>query len=249
MITGAARGMGLGFALRLAEEGADIIALDLVEDDLAEVVDGVRGFGRRVVARAADVRDFEGLTRAVDAGVAELGRLDIVAANAGIAGTAPALELTEAQWRDMLDVNLTGVWSTCRAAVPHIISGRRGGSVVITSSVGGLRGMLKRGHYVATKHAVVGLARTLAAELGPEQIRVNTVHPTRVDTPMLRALRADPDPANPISGGTSMHLLPIEWIEVVDVANAVLFLASDEARYVTGVALPVDAGRTQNMPG
>ena len=155
VITGAARGMGLGFALRLAEEGADIIALDLVEDDLAEVVEGVRATGRQVVARAADVRDFAGLQQAVDAGVAELGRLDIVAANAGIAGTAPLLELADEQWRDMLDVNLTGVWNTCRAAVPHLLNGRRGGSVVITSSVGGLRGMAKRGHYVATKHALL----------------------------------------------------------------------------------------------
>src|SRR5690625_2013824 len=197
-ITGAARGQGRSHALRLAEEGADIIAVDTLEDipgvpyalatqaDMDETVRLVEATGRRIVARKADVRNFEELKRAVDEGVAELGRLDIVNANAGISGPmAPTVDLEESAWRNMIDINLTGVWHTAKAAIPHLLGGGRGGSIVITSSVAGLKGMANIGHYVAANHGVVGLMRTLALELGDQNIRVNTIHPTQVDTPMI----------------------------------------------------------------
>ena len=266
-ITGAARGQGRSHALRLAQEGADIIAVDIAEqmstvpypmstpEDLEETVRQVEALDRRIVARKADVRDGEALRAAVDAGVAELGRLDIVAANAGIFSNATVEELTEEQWADMLDVNLSGVWRTCKVAIPHLRAAG-GGSIIITSSTAGIKGFPNFAHYVSAKHGVVGLMRTLALELAPDMIRVNTIHPTSVDTPMIQnenlyALFApDLEPAQRTReelGGRfgAMNALPIPWVEPVDISNAVLWLASDEARYVTGVMLPVDAGSTQ----
>ncbi|MER6523844.1 mycofactocin-coupled SDR family oxidoreductase [Streptomyces sp. NPDC001508] len=263
-ITGAARGQGRSHAVRLAEEGADIIAVDVCKqldgvqfpmstpEDLEETVNRVQKLGRRIIAVQADVRDHDALRSAVDHGVAELGRLDIVVANAGLGSDGSRLDaMSEKTWRDMIDVNLTGVWLTTKVATPHLLAGGRGGSVVLTSSVGGLRGHANIGHYIAAKHGVVGLMRTLAWELGEHGIRVNSLHPTQVNTPMVmhegtyRMFR--PDLENPtvddfaaVSQG--MHLLPTPWVEPLDISNAVLFLASEEGRFVTGVTLPVDAG-------
>jgi len=265
LVTGAARGQGRAHAVRLAQEGADIIAVDLcagidtvvgkyppaTREDLDQTVVEVEKLDRRVVARVADVRDQAALDEAVAAGVAELGRLDGVVANAGIASYGRAWELDEATWQDMIDVNLTGVWHTAKAAIPQLIEGDRGGAMVFTSSIGGFKGIQQVGHYVSAKHGIVGLMRNLANELAPHRVRVNTVHPTNVDTHMIQNpgtwgmfAPGDPEPTQDkaIAGFTSLNALEIPWIESVDVANAVLFLLSDEARYITGATLPVDAG-------
>ncbi|MFC5749798.1 mycofactocin-coupled SDR family oxidoreductase [Actinomadura rugatobispora] len=263
-ITGAARGQGRSHAVHLAREGADIIAVDICRqvegvlfpmptpDDLAETVALVEKEGRRIVAAQADVRDHEALKAAVDEGVAQLGRLDIVVANAGIGATGDLMQsMKEEVWQDTIDINLTGVWHSAKAAIPHIIEGGRGGAIVLTSSVGGLRGSQHIGHYIAAKHGVVGLMRTLALELGQHSIRVNTVHPTQVNTPMLmndwtyRAFR--PDLENPTAEdfapiSQEKHVLPVPWVEPEDISRAVLYLVSEDGRYVTGATLPVDAG-------
>jgi (+)-trans-carveol dehydrogenase len=263
-ITGAARGQGRSHAVRLAQEGADIIAVDICQafdgspapgatpEDLAETADMVKNLDRRIVTEIVDVRDFDGLKAAVDSGVEQLGRLDIIVANAGIGSKGVRLhKMDEPTWQETIDVNLSGVWKTVKAGVPHVLAGGRGGSVIITSSVGGIKAYPQVGHYVTAKHAVVGLMRTFAVELGQHSIRVNTVHPTHVCSPLLmneptyRLFRPDlenpgPDDLAPIC--QSFHYLPIPWVEPVDISNAVLFLASDEARYITGVTLPVDAG-------
>jgi NAD(P)-dependent dehydrogenase (short-subunit alcohol dehydrogenase family) len=201
----------------------------------------------------ADVSDLGALIAAVDGGVAELGRLDVIVANAGIhTPGAPTWELTEEAWQHTLDVNLTGVWHTIKAALGHL--GDDGGSIVIISSTNGLRGTANTAHYTSSKHAVVGLARTLANELGSRRIRVNTVHPGAVATTMtlneatFKRLRPDLD--RPTADDVAevlvaRHLLPVPWVEPVDVSNAVVFLVSDEARYITGTQLVVDAGLTQ----
>jgi SDR family mycofactocin-dependent oxidoreductase len=263
LITGAARGQGRSHAVRLAQEGADIIAVDHCADidtvdypmatdaDLQQTVKEVEALGRRVHAAHADVRDGDSLKAAVDQGVAALGRLDIVNANAGILSNGPSHELSEQSWQQMIDINLSGVWRTCKAAIPHLIAGGNGGSIVLTSSVAGLRSYSGVSHYVAAKHGVVGLMKTLAQELAPERIRVNTVNPTQVDTEMIQNESMYhlfcPDIAEPTrkdfaAASAATILLPIDWVESIDVSNAVLFLASDEARYITGVALPIDGG-------
>jgi SDR family mycofactocin-dependent oxidoreductase len=228
-------------------------------EDLARTVKKVEALDRRIVATQADVRDYDALKAAVDDGVARLGRLDIVVANAGIGNTGYPLHKMKAElWRDMIDVNLTGVWLSTKAAIPHLIEGGRGGSIVLTSSVGGLKAYPNVGHYIAAKHGVVGIMRTLAAELGPHNIRVNSVHPTQVNTPMVmndatfRMFR--PDLENPTRDDFApisqmMHALPVPWVEPVDISNAVLFLASDEARYITGATLPIDAGALIKLSG
>ena len=264
-ITGAARSQGRSHALRLAQEGADVIAVDIcapiasvsmyppaTEEDLAESVRQVEALDRRIVATRADVRDPAALRAAVDDGVAQLGRLDIVLANAGVFELAPALELTDDAWQEMIDINLTGVWNTCRVSLPHLVHSG-GGSIVITSSTAGLKGTPNTVHYTAAKHGVVGIMRTLANEFGKQSIRVNTVHPTGVDTVMIQNERTwglftpdDPEPTREkfTELFETLHPLPVPYLEPVDVSNAVLFLCSDEARYVTGVTLPVDAGYT-----
>jgi SDR family mycofactocin-dependent oxidoreductase len=255
VVTGAARGTGRVHCQRFADEGADVIALDTpaVADDLRDTATDVANRDRRCVTGLADVSDLEAVTAAIDNGVAELGGLDVVVANAGIhLPGAPTWELDPRDWQRTLDINLTGVWHTVKAAVPHM--GADGGSVIIISSTNGLRGMPNTAHYTASKHAAVGLARTLANELGPRSIRVNTVHPGPVATPMVlndqtfRRLRPDLD--NPTAADAAevlmaRNLLPVPWVEPVDVANAVVFLASDQARYITGTQLVVDAGLTQ----
>lgn len=264
-ITGAARGQGRSHALRLAEEGADIIAVDIcnqvgtvkypmaTSEDLQQTVKDVEALDRRIVAVEADVRDLAALKAAVDQGVAELGRLDIVCGNAGIAGFGPADELTDEEWGDMLDINLTGVWHTAKAAIPHLKAGGNGGSIILTSSTAGLMAIENLAHYVAAKHGVVGLMRALALELAPDMIRVNSVHPTSVNTDMIHNSATyklfAPDLDSPTRDQIgerfrTLNALPIDWVEARDISNAVLFLASDEARYITGVTLPVDAGST-----
>jgi len=262
-ITGAARGQGRSHAIRLAEEGADIIAVDIAgpvasvtayplatEEDLAETVRQVEALDRRVVAHKADVRDAGALRAALADGVAQLGRLDIVVANAGIYTISPALELDDDGWQEMIDINLTGVWNTVRAALPHLMAAG-GGSMVLTSSVLGLRGQPNSVHYNTAKHGIVGIMRTIATEFAPHRIRVNSVHPTLVNTLMVQNEQVwrlfDPSNPDPTQESTApifqtTNALPVPWAEPVDISNAVLFLASDEARYITGVTLPVDAG-------
>jgi (+)-trans-carveol dehydrogenase len=262
-ITGTARGQGRSHAVRLAEEGADIIAVDLcaqvgsvpypmaTPEDLSNTVKEVEALDRRIVAARADVRDYAGLKQALDDGVAQLGRLDIVCSNAGIFSFGAAAELDETTWQDVIDINLTGMWHACKAAIPHLIAGGRGGSIVITSSDAGLKAYQNVAHYVSAKHGVVGLMRSLALELAPHFIRVNSLHPSTVNTDMVqneatyRLFRPDlqnPGPQELAQAGVSINALPVPWLEPVDISNAVLFLASDEARYITGVPLPVDAG-------
>ena len=257
-ITGAARGQGRAEAVRLAADGADVIAVDICDqiasvpypmatpDDLADTVKLVEDAGARIVARQADVRDQAALANALRAGLDELGRLDIVVANAGI---APMLAGAEG-WRDVIDVNLTGVHNTVEVAIPTMVEQRAGGSIVLTSSVAGLVGIggADAGSvgYTAAKHGVVGLMRAYANHLAPHRIRVNSVHPAGVNTPMidndfvrhwLEQVVADTDA--PVDMGNA---LPVQVLEPEDIAAAVAWLVSDEARYITGVALPVDAG-------
>jgi SDR family mycofactocin-dependent oxidoreductase len=262
-ITGAARGQGRSHAVRLAAEGADIIAVDIVDridtvpyplataEDLAETVAEVERLDRRIVAEAADVRDLAALKRVVDRGVRELGRLDIVLANAGVASYAPALDLTEQQWQDVLDVNVVGVWKTLKASVPHIIEGGRGGAVVITSSMAALKAYEHTAHYSAAKGALVAMMRVLAKELAPHSIRVNTVHPNTVGTAMVhndatfRIFRPDlaaPNREDFEVAARHLMLLPVATLDPEDITNAVLYLVSDDGRYVTGTTHVVDAG-------
>ncbi|WP_041939147.1 MULTISPECIES: mycofactocin-coupled SDR family oxidoreductase [Frankia] len=263
-ITGAARGQGRSHAVRLAEEGADIIAMDICRsiqgvpydgpspEDLAETVKQVERLDRRIVAIEADVRDQEAVSAALARGLDRFGRLDIVAANAGISSAPhPAQDIPDDVWTTMLDINLSGVWRTCRAAIPHLVAAGHGGAIVLTSSAAGLQPYANVAHYVSAKHGVVGLMRALALELAPHNIRVNTLHPTQVDTPMImndstyRLFRPDlshPTREDFAPASQAMNALPLPWVEARDVSNALLFLASDEARYITGVALPVDAG-------
>jgi SDR family mycofactocin-dependent oxidoreductase len=262
-ITGAARGQGRSHAVRLAEEGADIIAIDVPKhiaglpyepataEDLAETVRQVEALGRRIVAAEADVRDLAALQAAVETGVAELGRLDIVLANAGISAPAPTLDMSEEHWQTMIDINLTGVWKSLKASVPHIIAGGRGGSIVITSSLAAIIVQPNIAHYSAAKGGLIQLSKVLAKELAPQGIRVNTVHPGTVLTPMVlneptyRLFR--PDLEHPTledfeAVASSMTGLPTTAIEPVDMSNAVVYLVSDDGRYVTGTTHLVSAG-------
>jgi SDR family mycofactocin-dependent oxidoreductase len=267
LVSGLARGQGRSHAVRLAEEGADIIGFDVcapvegveypapTQEDMAETVRAVEALDRRIVARVADVRDFAAVRSVVDEGVAELGnRLDVVSANAGIFtfGTT-AVDATEEDWETVLDINLKGVWRTVKAAAPHMIAAGNGGSVVVTSSTAGIKGTPNVGSYTAAKHGVVGLMKTLALELGQHRIRVNSVHPTAVATPMvlndaLYGLFAPdleaPDESVFRERIQALHALPVSAVEPVDISNAIVWLASDEARYVTGTEIKVDAGFT-----
>jgi (+)-trans-carveol dehydrogenase len=262
-VTGAARGQGRAHAIELARAGADIIALDVAaqfdtvtypmatEQDLADTVAAVESLDRSIHAVVADVRDAGAVRQAVDDGAAAFGRLDIVVANAGISGYGGIGRLSAAAWQTMIDTNLTGAWNTVDAAVPHLTAGGRGGSVVLTSSVGGLRGIPNLVHYTAAKHGLVGLMRTLAVELAPHSIRVNSIHPTAVKTAMImnpgtfglfRPDLDDPDEADVRDRFAGNNALPVPWLEPEDVSRAVLFLVGENARFITGVTLPVDAG-------
>jgi SDR family mycofactocin-dependent oxidoreductase len=265
LITGAARGQGRSHALRLAEEGCDIIAVDICEqvagtpiplataDDLAETGKMVENLDRRIVTRIADVRDDGALAAAVAEGVSEFGHIDVVCANAGIASVGVTWEVSDRDWQDMMDINLTGVWRTCKAVIPQLIEQGTGGSIIITSSVAGLRGLGGLAAYTAAKHGVVGLMRSLVNELAPHRIRVNTVHPTTVDTdmvrhPMLWSLLGVETAEEGAPIFEQMNAFPIPWVEPIDISNAVLFLASEESRYVTGLTLYVDAGFLTRVP-
>ncbi|GAB3355735.1 mycofactocin-coupled SDR family oxidoreductase [Modestobacter lapidis] len=265
--TGAARGQGRSHAVRLAREGADVIAVDLCDqigtvpypmatpDDLVETVRQVEALGRRVVATQTDVRDGAAVQRALDDGVAQLGRLDIVLANAGVTSYSPAEELSEQMWDDVIDTCLSGVFRTARAAIPHLKANPDGGAMVLTSSTEGLKANQHMAHYTAAKHGVVGLTKVLALELAPHGIRVNSVHPTSVDTGMIHneatyaLFRPDLEPGeatrddvgDPFQG---LNTLPVRWVEPADITDAIVWLVSDAARYVTGIQLPVDAGAT-----
>jgi (+)-trans-carveol dehydrogenase len=238
--------------VRLAEEGADIVAVDLCKDvarrvvpassapeDLAETVRQVEALKRRVVAFEADVRDLNGLTEAVDLGAGELGRLDIVAADAGVTGVGQAWEMDDQTWSDTVSIDLSGVWHTARAAIPHIIDGGRGGSIVVTGSTAAEAACPFMSAYVAASHGVVGLAKSLALELGPYMIRVNTILQMSVHTPIVNTASWDEETVERIR---RMNALPVSCVEPVDISNALAFLVSDEARYITGIELPVDAG-------
>ncbi|OBF58970.1 3-ketoacyl-ACP reductase [Mycobacterium sp. 852002-53434_SCH5985345] len=258
LITGAARGMGRGHALRLAEEGADLILVDVcqslpqveyplaTEDDLAETVRLVRDFGHGCTSYVVDVRDEAQLRAAVDDGVSELGGLDGAVANAGVLTVASWDKTTADQWRTVVDVNLIGVWNTCAAAIPHLLD-QGGGSLVNVSSAGAIKGFPLQTPYTAAKHGVVGLTLALANELAAQSVRVNTLLPTGVPTGMV------PPSFGPLLGEQRSDLIPIfvnamptPAVEPVDVSNAVLFLLSDESRYVTGLEFKVDAGVTIN---
>jgi (+)-trans-carveol dehydrogenase len=260
-ITGVARGQGRSHAVRLAEEGADIIGIDACAafatvpypspslEDLDRTRKEIESLGRRALLSQADVRDFAAVSSALDEGVAQLGRLDIVCANAGIFSAEAAHRMDESTWREMIDVNLTGVWFTCRAAIPHMMKFGRGGSIILTSSrVGYASGSPNLAHYAAAKSGVVGMMKCLSAELAPSSIRVNTVNPTNCETPMLRndfmkqlffPGQASVSDEEFEKASAATHKLPIPWVQPIDISNAVLYLASDEARYVTGVSLSI----------
>ncbi|GAA1517148.1 mycofactocin-coupled SDR family oxidoreductase [Nocardioides humi] len=263
LITGVARGQGRAHALRLAEEGASIVGFDAltqfdsapypmpVDDDLAETERLVTERGGRIVTRVADVRDLDQVQGMVDLAFDEYGRLDTVVANAGICGFGKAWELDKSAWDEMIDVNLTGVWNTLRASVPRIIEQDQGGSLILTASVAGFSGMRNVSHYVAAKHGVVGLMRAYSNEVAPHNIRVNAICPTTVDTDLIHNpyfyslfVPGVENPTREQAGQALMANKPFNtpWVETVDIANAALFLASDEARYITGVLLPVLGG-------
>ena len=256
-ITGGARGQGRAHAVRLASEGADIITVDIcggfktvklapaTPQELEETARLVEKEGRRVVARQADVRDLAGLQAALDEGVAELGRLDVVVANAGILNAGWTWELTSEEWQEVIDVNLTGVFNTAKAAIPTMIRQGQGGSIIMTSSVAGLYGQPFTAGYTASKHGVVGLARCLANELAEHSIRVNTIHPTGVDTEMYRVPDLFPliQSKAETLGPVFMNALPAEVMQPEDIAAVVAFLASDESRYMTGGQIRIDCGK------
>ncbi len=263
-ITGAARGQGRAHAVRLAREGCDIIAVDICADiptmtypnaseaDLAETVALVEKEDRRIVARKADVRDYAGLKAAFDEGLAEFGRVDIVIANAGIIRLGDEEDLL-AEWNDVIDTNLTGVYHAIRVALPAMREAGRGGSIVITSSSAGIKSspsdQASGLAYMASKRGLVGLAQSLAGHLAKEWIRVNTIHPTGVMSGMTMNEAMARQFEQAAASGDNMiagmqNALPIEMLQPEDIANAVAFLVSDEAKFITGIAWPLDAGFT-----
>ncbi|MGN2638236.1 mycofactocin-coupled SDR family oxidoreductase [Nocardia takedensis] len=261
-VTGAARGQGRAHAVRLAGEGADIIAVDLAgplpaavpydsatPEDLAETVRLVETTGRRIIAATVDTRDLDGLRAAVDAGVRELGRLDIIVANAGICIPEVWDAITPESFRDVIDVNVTGTWNTVVAGAQHIIDGGRGGSIILIGSAAGVKMQPFMVHYTASKHAVTGMARGLAAELGKHEIRVNSVHPGAVNTPMgsgdMVAALGRAAETNPPLAQMITPFLPAWVAEAEDVAAAVSWLASAESRYITAAQISIDLGSTQ----
>ena len=257
-ITGAARGQGRAHAVRLAGEGADILALDLAgplpgvpydspdPGDLAETARLVEDLDRRIVTHQGDVRDLEGMTAFVDSGVAELGRLDIVVANAGICIPATWDETTPTMFADTMDINVTGVWNTVMATAHHLIAGG-GGSIVLTSSYAGKKMQPFMVHYTTSKHAVTGMTRAFAAELGQHRIRVNSVHPGPVNTPMgsgdMVAAITRTNESNPKLAGMGTSFLPEYSVEAEDISAAVAFLASDDAKFITAEHLSIDLGQ------
>jgi SDR family mycofactocin-dependent oxidoreductase len=259
-ITGAGRGQGRAHAVRLAGEGADVVALDIggplpgiqyqqpTREDLAETVRQVEALDRRIVPVYADVRDLDGMRTQVDAAVAELGGLDVVVANAGICTPTAWDSVTPQQFQDTLDINVTGVWNTVMVGAPHLVA-RGGGSVIITSSAAGLKVQPFMVHYTTSKFAVRGMAKAFATELARHNVRVNSVHPTGVATPMgtgdMQGVLGAAMAADQRLGAMFMNMLPIDITQPEDVADVVLFLASDESRVITAHELAADAGVTQ----
>jgi SDR family mycofactocin-dependent oxidoreductase len=261
VITGAARGIGRACAVRMAEEGADLVLVDLAAgfrsvlypaakmEELEQTAGEVRALGRQALVFRVDVTDGLALQSAVNDAVDHYGGIDVLVAAAGIDSWGNAWELSDEQWQAMLDVNLTGVWQSAKALTPHMMA-RRSGAMIFIGSVLSHRANRQFAHYTAAKHGVLGLTRAFALELAPSMIRVNSVDPTVVNTPMvmnpLYIERFVGRPGATVEDAASRYLewntMPVPWIEPVDVANAVLFLASDEARYITGVSLPVDLG-------
>jgi len=269
LVTGIARGQGRAHALALARAGADIIGIDRATDvatmgyplgteaELAETVALVQATGRRIVARKGDVRDRKGVEELLAEGVAELGRLDVVVASAGISPPAHKLwEIPTEQWDDVIGINLTGVFHTLAASVPHLLAGRRGGSIIVISSGAAMINVPNLSDYVTTKAGVIGMAKSLANEVAHKQIRVNVIAPGTVNTPMVTANEPQfrlfrPDLANPrledcADGFTRMNPMGRPWLEPDEISRAVVFLASDEARWITGVVLPVDQGNANH---
>jgi len=255
LVTGAARGQGRSHAVRLAAEGADIVAVDIcapvanidydtaTPDDLATTVRLVEEAGGRIASSMVDVRDAAALSAVVAEGAAALGGLDIAIANAGVCSIQRWDEVTPELWDTVIGVNLTGVWNTCVAAAPHLLAAG-GGSMILISSTAGLKGQPFLTPYVASKHGLVGIMRSLSNELASKHVRVNSIHPTGVDTPMLNGMTGLTEriEASPDVGSLFLNSLPVDLIQSDDISDAVLFLASDESRYVTGLTLTVDAG-------
>jgi len=264
-ITGGARGQGRAHAAKLSAEGADIVTIDILDDiptvrnqgarqeDLDETVNLVEKQGRRVVAHKGDVRDLVAVQAAVDKGLDAFGRIDVIIAQAGVMAVPRFMwEFSEEEWHATIDINLNGVWNTVKAAVPVMIEADRGGSIVMTSSVAGVKGYPTYGNYVAAKHGVLGIMKTLAQELGPKNIRVNAILPSTVNTPMVqyqefwRALRPELDDPTiddaRVWFDQSVLLPGAGLVESEDIANAAAFLCSDDARFVTGMDFRVDAG-------
>ena len=253
-VTGAAHGQGRAASRALAAEGAAILAFDIARplaypgydmgtpDDLQTLAAECRGAGGDCLPFAGDVRDDRAVTAAVQAAVGRFGRIDILFNNAGICGYGLAHELTEDAWDAMVDINLKGAWLVARRVIPIMI--RQGSGVIINnSSVAGLRGMARLSHYAASKWGLTGLTKSWAIELAPHGIRVNSVHPTGVNTPMNDGLAAlEGLTPRAVAERSAGNLLPVPWIEPEDVAQAVLYLASERARFITGAGLVLDAG-------
>jgi NAD(P)-dependent dehydrogenase (short-subunit alcohol dehydrogenase family) len=246
LVTGAAQGLGRAICVALAEAGHDIAAGDLASEDLSATVAAVESAGRKIVARAADVREQSGLDALVADGVAQLGGLDVVVANAGISNWSRFWEMPDDVWTTMIDVNLSGVWRTFKAAAPTLIEQGRGGSMIAISSVAGIKSLPGQAHYSAAKHGVVGLVKSAAIELGPFRIRVNSVHPWGIATRLAEDQALGPMlEANPSYVGSFGSIITEPPIATPgDVAEAVVWLASPAARTVTGIQLPVDMGAT-----
>jgi SDR family mycofactocin-dependent oxidoreductase len=269
LVTGAARGQGRSHAVRLAAEGADVVVCDLCEDigtvpyalgsfeELQETARMVGEHGQRAVVCRADVRSTSDLAATVERGLAELGRIDVLVANAGIAGISTLAEMTDDAWQNMIDVNLTGVFKTLRAVVPHMVS-RGYGRIVATSSIVGRQGSANIGHYVAAKWGVIGLVKSVAMEVGGNNITVNAVCPTTVNTDMIQNEAAYklflPGTAHPTKDEAAtafqtMNTIPVPWVEPIDISNTMAFLCSDEARYITGETIAVAAGQNAANAG
>lgn len=268
LVTGAARGQGRAHCEAFAAAGCDVIALDLCRDidtvpypmaepaDLEATAEAVRALGRRCVTGIVDVRDLPGMQEAVDAGGAELGGLDFVVANAGVSPQPTATwERSEEEWDSTMDINLKGTWITTKVAIPHILATGRGGSVVLISSMVGLRGGSFTGSYATSKWAVRGLAKALAGELGFSNVRCNSIHPGNVRTPMID----NPSMIEMMSGGkgttledtaetySSMTQLPQPWVEPSAIASMALYLCSDMGAGITGASIPVDLGGSEKF--